>query len=189
MASGINQKGEPAADKLAVECYAWMESFIPILIFTIILFTMIFRIVQVSGPSMVPTLQSGDRVILFSGYYQPKQGDIVVFQQTSGIKQPIIKRIIALENQTVDIDFQAGTVSVDGQVLDESAYIQNGITKQPSDFEFPMVVPPGHVFVLGDNRRVSDDSRSSNVGMVDVHYIMGKAQYVLSPFNRMGLVK
>ncbi len=106
------------------------------LIVVVLLFTLLFRIVNVSGPSMLPTLQSNDRVLLTSYFYQPKQGDVVVITHTAKLQEPIIKRVIALENQTVDIDFETGTVYVDGQALDESAYIENGITTQPSDFTF-----------------------------------------------------
>ena len=102
---------------------------------------------------MLPTLQSNDRVLLTSYFYQPKQGDVVVITHTAKLQEPIMKRVIALvENQTVDIDFETGTVYVDGQALDESAYIENGITTQPSDYTYPLTVPPGHLFVLGDNR-------------------------------------
>ena len=104
------------------------------------------------------------------------------------LQEPIIKRVIALENQTVDIDFETGTVYVDGQALDESAYIENGITTQPSDYTYPLTVPPGHLFVLGDNRAVSNDSRSSAVGMIDERYVLGKAEFVVFPFSRFGKI-
>lgn len=169
-------------------CYEWLEALISSLIVVVLLFTLLFRIVNVSGPSMLPTLQSNDRVLLTSYFYQPKQGDVVVITHTAKLQEPIIKRVIALENQTVDIDFETGTVYVDGQALDESAYIENGITTQPSDYTYPLTVPPGHLFVLGDNRAVSNDSRSSAVGMIDERYVLGKAEFVVFPFSRFGKI-
>lgn len=175
-------------DGFAVNCYEWMEAFITSIIIMAIMFSFAFRIVNVSGPSMLPNLHSGDRVLLFSNFYHPQRGDIVVIIHTARLQEPIIKRVIALENQTVDIDFQSGTVFVNGKALDESGYIQNGITTQPSDFHFPLTVPKGCVFVLGDNRPVSDDSRSEDVGMVKVSDILGKAEWVVFPFDRFGKV-
>lgn len=172
-----------------VNCYEWIEAFITSLVAVVVLFTFFFRVVNVSGPSMLPTLKSNDRVVLSSCFYKPSRGDIVVITHTQKLREPIIKRVIALENQTVDINFETGIVSVDGVPLDESAYIQNGITNQPADFKFPLTVPAGHVFVLGDNRGVSNDSRFSDVGMVDVRYILGKAEMVVFPFNRLGKIK
>ena len=174
--------------RFVAHCYEWLEALISSLIVVVLLFTLLFRIVNVSGPSMLPTLQSNDRVLLTSYFYQPKQGDVVVITHTAKLQEPIIKRVIALENQTVDIDFETGTVYVDGQALDESAYIENGITTQPSDYTYPLTVPPGHLFVLGDNRAVSNDSRSSAVGMIDERYVLGKAEFVVFPFSRFGKI-
>lgn len=177
------------AGAFAVNCYEWMEALITSLAIVAVVFSFVLRIVNVSGPSMLPNLHSDDRVLLYSNFYRPRQGDVVVITHTQSIREPIIKRVIALEHQTVDIDFQLGTVSVDGRPLDESAYIRNGITTQPSDFQFPLTVPDGCVFVLGDNRPVSNDSRSGDVGMVDMHLILGKAEWIVYPFDRFGKVK
>lgn len=174
---------------LITNSYEWVEALISSLIAVVILFTFLFRVVNVSGPSMLPTLQSNDRVVLSSYFYKPHRGDVVVITHTQKLREPIIKRVIALENQVVNIDFKTGVVSVDGVALDESAYIPNGITTQPSDYTYPLQVPSGHVFVLGDNRSVSNDSRFSDVGMVDERYILGKAEMIVFPFGRFGKIK
>jgi signal peptidase I len=96
--------------------------------------------------------------------------------------------VIATEGQTVDINFYTGIISVDGVALDESAYIENGITKDPGDVSFPQKVPAGHVFVLGDNRTVSEDSRFREVGMIDRRHIIGKVEFVITPFSKFGKV-
>ncbi len=175
--------------RIIVNVYEWVEALITSLIAVVIVFTFIFRVVNVSGPSMLPTLKSNDRVILNSMFYKPQNGDVVVITHTNKLKEPIIKRIIALENQVVDIDLNSGTVKVDGVELDESEYIQNEITNQPTDYEFPLKVPKGHVFVLGDNRPISCDSRYSDVGMIDEKYILGKAEIIVFQFNRIGKIK
>lgn len=179
----------PVKSGFTVNCFEWVEALITSLITVVILFTFLFRIVNVSGPSMLPNLKSGDRVVLASYSYKPHQGDVVVITHTAKLNEPIIKRVIALENQVVNINYQTGIVSVDGAQLDESAYIRNGITTQHSDYSYPLTVPKGHVFVLGDNRSVSNDSRFSDVGMVDVRYILGKAQFIVFPFDRVGKIK
>ena len=176
-------------DSFTSSCYEWMEALITSLVVVVVVFTFIFRVVNVSGSSMLPTLENNDRVLLSSLFYTPKQGDVVVISRTVGLSKPIIKRIIAMEGQTVDIDFEKGIVLVDGEPLDESAYIENGITTQYSDFTFPMEVPEGYVFVLGDNRPVSKDSRSKDVGMVDERYILGKAEWIVFPFDRFGKIE
>ncbi len=179
----------PQRSSFVNNCFEWIEALVTSLILVVILFTFIFRIVNVSGPSMLPNLRSGDRVVLSSYFYKPQRGDVIVITHSAKFSEPIIKRVIALENQVVDINYRTGYVSVDGKVLDESAYIQNGITTQQSDFEFPLTVPKGHVFVLGDNRSVSNDSRFSEIGMIDERYILGKAEYIVFPLSRFGKVK
>ena len=135
---------------------------------------------------MVPIFHSGDRVLVVNDFTGVEQGDVVVIVNV--LQDPIIKRVIATEGQTVDFDYNAGTVLVDGQVVDETQFgLENGITGEPfSSFqllEFPQTVPEGCVFVLGDNRAVSEDSRYQDVGMIDKRNILGKAVLHLFPFQ------
>ena len=146
--TGADQSREkkPAFGPVVQNCYEWIEALISAIIILVVVFTFFFRVVNVSGPSMLPTLESNDRVLISMLFHKPQAGDVVVITRTQGLDQPIIKRIIATEGQTVDIDEQSGDVYVDGELLDESAYIENGITTQPSDYTFPLTVPEGHVF-------------------------------------------
>ena len=148
----------------------------------LLVFMFLFRMVVVSGPSMMQTLQDGDNLILLSNvfYTNPKYGDIVVASKGSFKNgEPIIKRIIATEGQTVDIDFEQGIVYVDGVALHEP------YTNTPTNlFEgtvFPLVVEKGHVFVLGDNRNDSMDSRSVQIGQIDKRELLGKAIFLALP--------
>ena len=176
-----------------LSCFEWMESIITALVIVIVVFTFLFRIVTVKGTSMLPNLQDKYRLVLSSFQYHPKQGDVVVITHTNGLKEPIIKRVIALPGQKVNIDYKKGIVLVNGKALNESAYIKNGITHKPNTSDplltFPQTVPAGHVFVLGDNRSVSEDSRFTAVGMVDEKYILGKAEVIVFPFNHIGRIK
>ena len=143
---------------------------------------LLFRIVVVSGPSMMQTLQNGDRLIVLSNvvYKEPKIGDIIVASKDSFKNgEPIIKRVIATEGQKVYIDFQAGLVYVDDKVLYEP-YI-NTPTNLYEGVEFPLVVDEGCVFVMGDNRNDSKDSRSVEIGLIDTREILGKAIFLVIP--------
>ncbi len=165
------------------------------LIIVVILFGFVFRIAVISGDSMKNTLIDKEMVIITNLNYTPKYGDIVVIsrnaentpesaQRDNG---PIIKRVIATENQEVDIDFEKGIVYVDKVALVED-YISTPTHRQ-DDIEFPVTVPKGCVFVLGDNREVSLDSRSSRIGqngMVDTRYILGEAVLRVFPFSKIG---
>lgn len=177
------------------EFFEWLDVVSIALITVIVLFSFVFRVATISGTSMLNTLHHNERVIITNLFYTPKAGDIVVisrntFNSTEDIIEgngPIIKRVIATENQTVDIDFESGTVYVDGLPLDEP-YTSTPTTVK-HDVEFPVKVPEGHIFVLGDNRTVSLDSRTSSIGtkgMVDERYVLGRAVYRIFPFNKIG---
>lgn len=177
------------------ELFEWFDVVSVALITVIIIFGFIFRVATISGDSMLNTLHGGEMVIITNFSYTPKNKDIVVISRNIENMVvndmegdgPIIKRVIATENQTVDIDFESGTVFVDGVALKED-YISTPTTVK-HDVAFPVTVPKGHIFVLGDNRAVSLDSRSSSIGtdgMVDVRYVLGRAVYRIFPFNKMG---
>lgn len=126
---------------------------------------------------MLPNYTEGTRVIVQAIGYQPAVGDVVVIDAThTNLDEFVIKRVIATEGQTVDFD-EFGTVCVDGQPLDESAYLDPSVGTYSYDISFPQTVPEGCVFVLGDNRGYSTDSRSSDLGMVDARYVIGKVQF------------
>ena len=163
------------------------------IIAVVILFTFIFRMVGIIGPSMKETLHQDDRIIISNFMYTPQKGDIVVISRNytneanDGVYQssePIIKRVIATENQVVDIDFDAGIVYVDDVALDEP-YTRT-LTTDQYDITFPIRVSEGHIFVLGDNRAESLDSRSSQIGLVDERYVLGKALFRVYPFDQFG---
>ena len=129
---------------------------------------------DVVGSSMYPTLEDGDKIIVSNLFYTPKQGDIVVFRKDEYREEPLVKRIIAVEGQTVDIDFERGIVYVDGEPLD------------PENFIGPVEVPEGCIFVMGDNRNASTDSRTTEIGMVDERCIMGKVYFTVFPLKNFG---
>ena len=163
--------------------YEWAETITWCFVFVVFLFTFAVRVVGVKGPSMNDTLFEGERLVS-TNYFTPKYKDIVVITQPNNLMVPLIKRVIATEGQTVNIDFEKGDVFVDGVMLDEK-YSKDPTTVK-GDIDFPQVVPKGRVFVMGDNRNRSLDSRYKEIGMIDARYIFGKAVFRLFPFNRVG---
>ena len=150
-------------------------------------YILLFRVVVVVGPSMYNTLVDGDRLVLISNvlYRNPKQGDVIVASKESFRDgECIIKRIIATEGQMVDIDFQAGIVYVDGVGLQED-YIYTKTTMEEG-MGFPLTVPEGCIFVMGDNRNASMDSRNPQIGFIDEREILGKAVFLMMPGTHGG---
>ncbi len=176
-----------------------MRDIVIILVAFMLVYVLFFRMVVVEGDSMKDTLVDGDRLLLISNllYREPKVGDIIVASKDSFRDgENIIKRVIATEGQTVDIDFLTGTVYVDGEAIEEP-YIKN-LTTTPEGMDFPLTVSEGCVFVMGDNRSVSMDSRNPSIGLIDEREILGKVVLLLFPgddggkqerdFGRFGVI-
>ena len=172
----------PVAEKgrsSRLELYDWVQCIVAAVILAILIFVFVGRVIGVQGDSMYPTLHNRDRIITSNIFYTPKQGDIVVFKTESFGNEPLVKRVVATEGQTVDIDFNKGIVYVDGEAVDDS--FTYAPTKTREDFNGKVTVPDGCVFVMGDNRNDSTDSRSNRVGMVDTRMILGKVHFILIP--------
>ncbi len=162
----------------------WLKTICKTFVLVIFVFTFIARTARVEGRSMEPTLIQNDFLILWSLGYKPAQGDIVACN-CEGLGKVIIKRIVATEGQEVNIDFQAGNVYVDGELFTVPG-ISNVTTDPESRFNYPLTVPKGCYFVMGDNRQASTDSRSAYVGFVSRDDILGKAMIRLFPFEKFG---
>lgn len=191
----VEEKKKDTLKDASKELFEWLEVIVTAVISVVVIFTLVFRVATIDGPSMKETLHHGDKVIISNFAYTPKRGDIVVVSRNEdnsldGVvssEMPIIKRVIATAGQTVDINFETGEVFVNGKLLDEP-YISTP-TKRSFDVEFPLTVAPGCIFVLGDNRMDSMDSRDSRIGndgMIDVRYVLGKAIYRIYPFDAIG---
>lgn len=155
-----------------------MSSFIIIAV----VFAFLFRLVGVDGQSMTNTLQHGDWLLTYNKT-EYVQGDIIVITQETYFQKPLIKRVIAVGGQTVDIDYNTATVYVDGVALDEPYVREDYLIKKMDYREFPYTVPEGHLFCMGDNRNGSSDSRSSLVGPIDEREVLGKAFVRILPFG------
>ncbi len=181
---------EAAAKELAQrrDTYDWIQCLISALIVCVLVFVFIFRVIDVKGTSMVPTLNNQDKMLVSGLFYKPKAGDIVVFKKDEyDPEKALVKRIIATEGQKINIDFDKGIVYVDEVPIEED-YI-NDITTTKLDFIGPKTVPEGCVFVMGDNRNMSTDSRKAEIGMVDSRLIIGKVYCILFPLKSFGMVK
>lgn len=184
-----NKEELSSSDALKVDLYFWLQALVMALVALILIFTLVGRVIGVDGPSMLPTLHNGDMLILQSIGYEPRQGDVVVLTKPfDEITSPIIKRIVAVGGQTVDIDYGAGTVSVDGQVLSEP-YISEVMHTPTYEHLSSVTVPEGSIFVMGDNRNNSRDSRDVSLGVVDCRYVLGRARVVLFPFRDFGVIE
>lgn len=185
---GEEQEELSSGDSLKLDLYFWLQALVLALVALILLFTFVGRIIGVDGSSMYPTLHHGDMLLLQSVGYEPKQGDVVVLTKAfRDVDGPIVKRVIAVGGQTVEIDYAAGTVAVDGTVLTED-YILEPMVQRSWQSVTTLTVPEGCVFVMGDNRNISNDSRNPALGAVEEAYILGQAVAVLFPFQNFGAI-
>ncbi len=164
------------------EVLSWLETILAAIALVALVVTFAGRLMMVDGSSMNPTLLDGERLITTPLHGKLKRGDIVVIRRQDG--HPIIKRIIGVPGDEVHIDFDRHLVYVNGELLEEP-YIKEP-TESSFDVEFPVTVPEGCYFVMGDNRNKSDDSRHSTIGMIDRRNIFGKAVLRIWPLDSFG---
>ena len=150
----------------------WLEAIVLAVVAVALIFTFGVRMIRVDGESMLPTLQDGQRLMITSYPYTPQRGDIVVIDAYTAYGDPLVKRVIGIEGDTIDIDFQNGIVYLNGEALEEPytaepTYLQESVT-------FPVTVPEGCLFVMWDNRNHSTDSRDDRVGFVDERDVLGR---------------
>ena len=167
--------------EIASTIFDWLGSLFAALVIVLLVMTFCFRIIDVDGKSMEPTLIDTDKVVITDLFYTPHQGDIVIISHADDYEKPLVKRVIATAGQDLRIDYDKNEVYVDGVKLDEP-YIQGATVRGdiPSD-QLNGIVPEGKVFVMGDNRTVSLDSRYRQIGYIDESYIIGKAQLDVIP--------
>lgn len=155
-------------------------------LFITVVMTFFFRVIVVEGNSMNRTLSNGDRVIITNFCYTPQRGDIVVTDKNNYFKTPLIKRVIAIEGDTIKIDYSTGDVYINGEILSED-YIKEKIAISDKE-TLEITIPDGYVFLMGDNRNQSSDSRESVIGVINEKNIMGKAIFRIMPLEKIGTV-
>ena len=172
------------------DLFFWLQALVTAVVVLTLLFTFVVRINRVDGHSMDNTLQHNELLLVWSLGYTPKTGDIVIVDKPTATilrGNAIVKRVIATGGQTVDIDYENSTVYVDGQALDEpyineTMYLPGDPYMQQTHFE----IPEGSVFVMGDNRNGSTDSRHELVGAVDNSFVLGHAVFSFWPLSKAG---
>ncbi|MBO7218212.1 MAG: signal peptidase I [Clostridia bacterium] len=185
------------------EIFEWLDIIVTSMISVVIIFTFLFRLVTIVGDSMQNSFYGGEKIVITGLFYEPKYGDVVVISRNAhnsalekdAFAEPIIKRVIATGGQYVDINFNTGVVYV-GDDASTLKPLNEPYTKAPTytkaDVDFPVYVPEGYVFVLGDNRNDSKDSRFKEIGengLVNEKYILGRAVFRAFPFSRAGVIK
>lgn len=165
--------------------YSFFGTFFSIMFCVFLIFTFFFRFAEVSGHSMQPNLSDGDRIIVSDLFYKPHYGDVIVVNRSAGEESSLIKRVIALPGDEINIDFETHLITVNNRVITEKYRVNSAISRK-GDVDFPVKVPENCVFVLGDNRNNSLDSRFSAVGFIDYDSIEGR---VVFRVNTMSLVK
>lgn len=188
--SAPQEEPQEKKDSVKSDLYFWVQTLSVSLILLVIVFTFIGRLTRVDGTSMVPTLHHNDLMLVQSIGYEPKPGDVVVLRKAQFMEAQVVKRVIAVGGQHVQVDYNTHLVYVDGVPLNEP-YI-NEIMEDPRHADLSVLdvtVPDGSIYVLGDNRNNSSDSRHVRLGTVDTRYVLGRVVCVLFPFSDFGLVE
>lgn len=184
-------ENEVAPDSWKQDCYEWLQMLTFVLVAVVLVFASLGMVIGVSGTSMYPTLHHQDIMVVQRIGYTPAQGDVVVLRKDSFLEEAIVKRVIAVAGQEVEIDYDQNTVYVDGVALDET-YInqedQDVMIERSGMVYKEFTVPEGSIFVMGDNRNGSTDSRYAELGMVDTEYVLGRALCVAFPFTHIQLL-
>ena len=181
------KKQAPPEQQSRREAYDWIQSLISALLICVLVFVFVLRIMDVHGTSMVPTLRNGDKVLVSGLFYEPERGDIVVFKKDGyDDNKALVKRVVAVAGDVVNIDFERGIVYINGEAAEEDIDV---LTTTKIDFIGPQTVPENCIFVMGDNRNASTDSRDKRIGMVDKRLVIGKVLLVVYPFDSFGGVE
>lgn len=199
-ASEDNTDKIPAKKRAAAEILDWFDTVVTSIVAIIVIFALVTRLSTVDGGSMKPTLYDQERLMITDFCYEPAYNDIVVlwtdnlFNELTGeMGEAIVKRVVGLPGDTIRVDTEEGAVyrngerleteEIDGIIYEDGHMIQD-YTTEPYSME--VTVPDGHIFVMGDNRNNSVDSRDGRVGLVDMNYIIGKAYLRVAPLERFG---
>jgi signal peptidase I len=180
----VMESGVPP--KFYTELYEWVETLTLALLGVVLLFTFVARTITVDGPSMDYTLTHGDALVITRLGGDPQPGDIVAVTKTEATNKPIIKRVIAVGGQTIDIDGATGDVYVDGELQNEPYIAEKIDPDLYYDEIFPQTIPEGSMFVMGDNRNNSWDSRVDQLGSIDTRHMLGRVILRYFPFGQFG---
>ncbi len=173
----------------AGDLFDWLEIFVAALTAVFLLFLFVGRVAVVDGSSMLPTLKTGEGLLVQEAFYKPTKGDIVVCQSAVYGFKPLVKRVIAVGGDTIRIDWATWTVYINDEALEEP-YVNyiSGVEMRKWAYGDSLTVPDGYVFVMGDNRNGSTDSRSKLIGLIDERLVLGKVVFRYSPLSEFGKV-
>ena len=167
--------------------YDFIESVASAVLLITVCTLFFFRVIVVDGDSMQNTINIQEKIISSNFLFNAEKGDIVVTDSNNGYGKPLIKRVIAIGGDEIKIDYSTGEVYVNGNQLVEG-YIYEKIAPIPAD-NIEMKVPEGYVFLMGDNRNHSFDSRAEEIGVINENNLLGKAVFRISPLSKIGKVQ